>query len=196
MQMTPELELHSRQDADLELMEAMRPHIVSGEPNTERKSTFQVWQPSSVLFSSSNLKGAASLLAVPHACLVPSSPLVLSLHHKRQRMPFKRASQRLQKQKAFSQSLWLRSCSLKKRSYARKGAVCATCLPWPPTGPLVCVTSTKSSIKCDSRAALVKKQEHYTAVAAYEGSLPQFRIRFLLDAVASGQLPLGKESAA
>mmetsp|Transcript_26004 Transcript_26004/g.70456 ORF Transcript_26004/g.70456 Transcript_26004/m.70456 type:complete len:327 (+) Transcript_26004:117-1097(+) len=31
----------SRQDADLELMEAMRPHIVSGEPNTERKSTFQ-----------------------------------------------------------------------------------------------------------------------------------------------------------
>ncbi|KAF5840175.1 hypothetical protein DUNSADRAFT_17522, partial [Dunaliella salina] len=31
----------SRDDADLELMEAMRPRIVSGEPNTERKSTFQ-----------------------------------------------------------------------------------------------------------------------------------------------------------
>jgi hypothetical protein len=32
----------NREDADLQLIEAMRPRVVSGEPNTERKSTFQV----------------------------------------------------------------------------------------------------------------------------------------------------------
>lgn len=52
-------------DADLKLMEQMRPKIISGEPFTERKSTFQV------CCSTTNLVAVSHVYAVGHcvACL-------------------------------------------------------------------------------------------------------------------------------